>query len=249
MPQLALPTVFTIGSTLFFLTLERVRPGRPLAPVAGWYLRALAINGVQMAITLGLNQIWNHALTGFSLAGLHRLHAPALEGFLAWFTGTFFFYWWHRLRHRKWFWRIFHQVHHSPARIEVVTSFYKHPVEILSDSVLGALVLYPLLGVSLEGAFWNNFFAATAEYFYHANFRSPRWLKYFIQTPELHSVHHQVDVHRHNFADLPIWDRLFGTYEDADAFAPACGFPRDNERYLADMLLFRDVYDRGAGKS
>src|SRR5688572_11457781 len=123
MPQLALPTIFTIGSTLLFLTLERVRPGRPLAPVAGWYLRALAINGVQMAITLGLNQIWNHALTGVSLAGLHRLHAPALEGFLAWFVGTFFFYWWHRLRHWKVFWRIFHQVHHSPARIEVVTSF------------------------------------------------------------------------------------------------------------------------------
>ena len=53
MPQLALPTLFTIGSTLFFLTLERVVPGRPLAPVSGWYLRALAINGVQMAITLG----------------------------------------------------------------------------------------------------------------------------------------------------------------------------------------------------
>lgn len=246
MPHLALPTVFTIASTLFFLTWERARPGRGLPQVRGWYLRALALNGAQMAITLGLNRIWNNALTGFSLGGVHRLHAPVVEGLLAWLVGTFFFYWWHRLRHWKGFWRIFHQVHHSPARIEVVTSFYKHPLEILSDSLLGALVLYPLLGVSLEGAFWNNFFAATAEYMYHANFRSPRWLKYFIQTPELHSVHHQVGVHRHNFADLPVWDRLFGTYRDADTFAPACGFPRDNERHLRDMLLFRDVYDRGA---
>lgn len=243
---LALPTVFTIGSTLFFLVLESVRPGRALPHVPGWYARALLLNGAQLVITLGLNRVWNTWLGGPSLAGLARLGSPAAEGALAWLVGTFFFYFWHRLRHRNGFWRIFHQVHHSPARIEVATSFYKHPVEIFSDSVLGALVLYPLCGVSLEGAFWNNFFAATGEYFYHANFKSPRWLKYFIQTPELHSIHHQLDVHRYNFADLPLWDRLFGTYKDADAFAPACGFPRNNERFLGDMLRFQDVYDRGA---
>ncbi|MFO0669791.1 MAG: sterol desaturase family protein [Polyangiaceae bacterium] len=241
--QLAAPTLFTIASTAFFFVLERVRPGRELPRVPGWYARALAVNGVQMLITLGLNRAWNRWLTGPSLLGLHRLERPWLEGLLAWLIGTFFFYFWHRLRHRNGFWRVFHQLHHSPARIEVVTSFYKHPVEILSDSMLGALVLYPLAGVSLEGAFWNNFFAATGEYFYHANFKSPRWLKYFIQTPELHSIHHQLDVHRYNFADLPIWDRLFGTYKDTDTFAPACGFPRQNERKIGAMLAFRDVYD------
>ena len=245
MPHLALPTVFTIASTLFFLILERVRPGRPLPRVKGWYARALLLNGVQLLITVGLNPVWNAALSGQSLVGLQRFALPpALEGFAAWFVGTFVFYWWHRLRHADGFWRIFHQVHHSPARIEGATSFYKHPVEILADAAIAAAVLYAVLGISLEGAFWNNFFAATAEYFYHANFKSPRWLKYFIQTPELHAVHHELDVHRYNFADLPLWDRLFGTYKDADAFVPACGFPRDNERYLGEMLIFRDVYER-----
>ncbi len=244
MLHLALPTLFTAGSTAFFFTLERVRPGRALPHVRGWYARAVCMNGLQMLITLGLNRAWNTWLHGPSLLGLSRLHSPALQGLSAWLIGTFFFYWWHRLRHQNGFWRVFHQLHHSPARIEVMTSFYKHPVEIVSDSVLGALVLYPLCGLSLEGAFWNNFFAATGEYFYHANFKSPRWLKYVIQTPELHSVHHQLDVHRYNFADLPLWDRLFGTYKDADTFAPQCGFPRDNERLLRDMLLFRDVYQR-----
>jgi sterol desaturase/sphingolipid hydroxylase (fatty acid hydroxylase superfamily) len=243
--HLALPTVFTIASTLFFFVLERLRPGRPLPRVRGWYARALGANGAQLLITLGLNRAWNHWLAGPSLLGLSRLHLPAAEGLLAWLVGTFFFYWWHRLRHRDGFWRLFHQLHHSPARIEVATSFYKHPLEILSDSLLGAMVLYPLCGVSLEGAFWNNFFAATGEYFYHANFQSPRWLRYFIQTPELHSVHHEVDVHRHNFADLPLWDRLFGTYKDATSFAVRCGFPRNNERFFRDILLFRDIYRRG----
>jgi sterol desaturase/sphingolipid hydroxylase (fatty acid hydroxylase superfamily) len=246
MLHVTLPTICTIASTVAFLVLERVRPGRALPPVRGWYARAIAVNAVQLLVTLGLNRAWSRWLAGPSLLDLAELRAPALEGFAAWLVGTFAFYWWHRARHASGFWRVFHQVHHSPARIEVLTSFYKHPVEILSGSALTALILYPLLGASLEAAFWNNFFAATGEYFYHANFRSPPWLRYVIQTPELHSIHHQLDVHRHNFADLPLWDRLFGTYRDATEFAPACGFPRGNERLLLDMLAFRDVYGRGA---
>jgi hypothetical protein len=31
-----------------------------------------------------------------------------------------------------------------------------------------AVILYPLMGCSLFGAFWYNFFAGTGEYFYHA---------------------------------------------------------------------------------
>src|SRR5215813_12587005 len=158
------------------------------------------------------------------------------------FVGTFVFYWRHRIRHLPVFWVVFHQVHHSPARIEAMTAFYKHPVQILTDSALAAAIMYPLLGSSLEDALWFNFFAAAGELFYHANIRTPHWVKYFIQTPELHSIHHQLDVHHYNYADLPLWDRLFGTYRDADAFAARCGFPRNNERQLGRMLLFRDVY-------
>jgi sterol desaturase/sphingolipid hydroxylase (fatty acid hydroxylase superfamily) len=105
-------------------------------------------------------------------------------------------------------------MHHSPSRIEILTSFYKHPIEILADSALSALLLYPFLGCSIAGAFWYNFFAATGEYFYHANVRTPRWLRFLIQTPELHSAHHELDVHTYNFGDIPLWDRLFGTYRD-----------------------------------
>ncbi|HWZ93119.1 MAG TPA: sterol desaturase family protein [Polyangiaceae bacterium] len=241
--RFSLPTILTIVVTVFFLALERLAPGRKLPQVRGWYARALALNLVQMLITLGLNRVWRGVFDGPSLLRLAAWNRPVLEGLSAWLVGTFFFYWWHRIRHARGFWRLFHQVHHSPARIEAVTSFYKHPLEIFSDSLLSALVLYPLLGASLTGAFWSNFFAATGEYFYHANFKSPRWLRYFIQTPELHSVHHQLDVHRYNFSDLPLWDRLFGTYRDTIDFAPACGFPRNNERHLRQMVAFRDVYD------
>ena len=44
----------------------------------------------------------------------------------------------------------FHQVHHSPQRIEIITSFYKHPFEILANSVLSSAILYLLVGVGPE---------------------------------------------------------------------------------------------------
>lgn len=242
---LALPTIFTIMATVLFLVLERVFPGRELPNSRGWYARAILINLCQLAITLLTNKIWIRLFGGFSLLHLEKWHAPALEGFTGWFAGTFFFYWWHRLRHKNGFWHVFHQVHHSPVRIEALTSFYKHPVEILSDSLLSAIVMYVLLGASLQGAFWFNFFAATGEYFYHSNIKVPKWVKYLIQTPQLHSIHHQLDVHQYNYGDIPLWDRLFGTYKDTDEFVEQCGFPNDGERKLWKMLLFRDVYRDG----
>ncbi len=52
-----------------------------------------------------------------------------------------------------------------------------------------------------------------------------------------------------HFADLPIWDRLFGTYRDADRFAGDVRLSRHNERKLGRMLLFRDVYKDLASRS
>lgn len=239
---MTLPSILVATVTALFFALERVFPGRPLPAVDGWIGRALLLNGAQLAITLATARLWLR-IFDVSLFELSAWRAPILEGFVAWFVGTFFFYWWHRLRHADGFWRVFHQIHHSPARIEVLTSFYKHPLEILSDAILSALVLYPLLGCSLMGAFWYNFFAATGEYFYHANLRTPGWLRYFIQTPELHSIHHQFGVHRFNFSDVPIWDRLFGTYRDTTRFAERCGFPDGAEQRLMAMLAFEDVHD------
>ena len=239
---MTLPSIMVIVATILFLILERVFPGRELPNSKGWYGRALLVNLAQLLIILATARLWIDIFGDVSLFKLSVWDMPLAEGFVGWFIGTFFFYWWHRLRHAKGFWLVFHQVHHSPSRIEIVTSFYKHPVEILSDAILSALVLYPLMGCSMLGAFWYNFFGATGEYFYHANLRTPKWLRYFIQTPELHSIHHQYDVHKYNFADLPLWDRLFGTYKDTTEFYDRCGFPKGAEEKLGDMLVFKDVY-------
>lgn len=240
--SISLPTILVIVSTILFLALERVFPGRRLPHSKGWYSRAIFINFCQLTITLVMAKVWIQFFGGTSLFNLSSWDMPILEGFGGWIIGTFFFYWWHRLRHAKGWWLAFHQIHHSPSRIELLTSFYKHPVEIFCDALLAAIIMYPLLGCSLLGAFWFNFFAGTGEYFYHANLRAPRWLRYLIQTPQLHSIHHQFDVHNFNYGDLPLWDRLFGTYRDTTEFADRCGFPEGAEKRLLNMLCFKDVY-------
>jgi sterol desaturase/sphingolipid hydroxylase (fatty acid hydroxylase superfamily) len=99
-----------------------------------------------------------------------------------------------------------------------------------------------LLGASTTGGAWFNVFAVLGEYIYHSNLRTPRWIGYLIQRPEHHSIHHQLDVHAFNYGDITWWDRLFGTFKDADQFALQCGFPDNHEKNLGDMLVFHDSY-------
>jgi sterol desaturase/sphingolipid hydroxylase (fatty acid hydroxylase superfamily) len=239
---MTLPTIITIFATIFFLLFERIKPGRMLPKIKNWYYMALIINVIQLIITLITARLWIEIFGEISLFKIRNWQSEILQGFFGWLIGTFFFYWWHRVRHMKGFWLIFHQLHHSPSRIEAVTSFYKHPIEILADAILSALILYPLLGCSLMGMFWYNCFAGIGEYLYHSNIKTPKWFRYFIQTPELHSIHHQYNVHKYNFGDITIWDRIFGTYKDTTEFVERCGFPKDAEHKLKEMLLFKDVY-------
>ncbi len=170
---MTLPSILVVVATLVFLALERLFPGRRLPASPGWYGRALLVNGIQLLITLATARLWTSLFGEISVFRLGDWNLPLAEGLVGWLVGSFFFYWWHRIRHTNGFWLIFHQLHHSPSRIEALTSFYKHPVEILSDSLLAAVVLYSLLGSSVMGAFWFNFFAATGEYLYHSNLRTP----------------------------------------------------------------------------
>ena len=49
-----------------------------------------------------------------------RFKLPALVGYLA---ITFVYYWWHRARHQSdVLWRVLHQLHHSPARLELAAT-------------------------------------------------------------------------------------------------------------------------------
>jgi sterol desaturase/sphingolipid hydroxylase (fatty acid hydroxylase superfamily) len=207
----------------------------------------IVVNAVQLGIVLLAGITWERWLQGASLFHSRERFGVAGQGTLAYFVSTFVYYWWHRVRHEsRWFWRICHQLHHSPRRIELVT-FYKHPVEIVLNSLLSAAIVYPLLGCSPRAGALYTFLTAIAEFFYHWNVNTPRWLGYLFQRPESHRVHHQYGHHTQNFADLPLWDFLFGTFDNPRRFASTCGYDDWREDRLEDMLAFRDVHASAAG--
>ena len=71
--------------------------------------------------------------------------------------------------------------------------------------------------------------------------KTPYWLGYLFQRPESHCVHHQEGVHSYNYADLPLWDMLFGTFRNPKSCEARCGFGPAREHAAAEMLAGVDV--------
>jgi sterol desaturase/sphingolipid hydroxylase (fatty acid hydroxylase superfamily) len=119
-------------------------------------------------------------------------------------------------------WRL-HLVHHADLDIDVTTGLRFHPIEIVISmfiKLFAVLLLGPdPLAVIIFEAVLNG-----SSMFNHANIRMPagvdRILRYFIVTPDMHRVHHSVNIREtnSNFGfNAPWWDRLFGTYRDRPA--------------------------------
>ena len=223
---------------------ERLAPGWRLPQVQGWWWRVLAINAAQLAIVLMAGLSWERWAQSASVFHLPPEWPAWAGGLLAYFVATFVFYWWHRARHEvQWFWLGFHQIHHSPQRLEVITSFYKHPVEMLVNSLLGSLLVYGLLGLSPQAGAIYTLCTALGEFFYHTNMRTPRWIGFVFQRPEMHRIHHEHGRHRNNYGDIVWWDMLFGTWENPPTWNGRCGYDAGLEQRLGDMLRWRDVHD------
>lgn len=117
------------------------------------------------------------------------------------------------------FWRL-HRVHHADPDYDVTTGARFHPVEIVLSMLIKfaaiAVLGPPLLAVLIFELLLN----ATAM-FNHGNIRMPatldRVMRWFIVTPDMHRVHHSVEIDEanSNFGfNVPWWDRTFGTYQD-----------------------------------
>lgn len=234
--------IFAVAA--FCFVLERMNPGWKLARVRTWPIRVVLVNLVQLGVVLLAGVTWERWFSAWSLLHLSQHASPLVGGLVAYFIATFVFYWWHRWRHEvHWLWLGFHQIHHSPQRIEVITSFYKRPGEMIVNSLIGSMLVYALLGLSPEAGVVYTTCTALGEFFYHTNVRTPRWIGYVFQRPEMHRIHHQYARHRNNYGDIVWWDMLFGTYENPRDFVHTCGFDESKEQQLVDMLLYRDVHD------
>lgn len=83
--------------------------------------------------------------------------------------------------------------------------------------------------------------------FQHTNVRTPHWLGFFVQRPESHSQHHRRGQHRYNYADLPVFDIIFGTFRNPLHHYDV-GFYPGSAYELPKMWLGRDISSPSAVK-
>lgn len=237
-------TLSVLALAVLMIIVERLRPGRVWPSVPSWWARAIALNLAQIAIVFLAGATWDGWMTRTRPWSADRLGllGGAIAGYL---VITFIYYWWHRARHEvPLLWRWLHQLHHSPQRIEIITSFYKHPLEILVNGLLSSAIVYWLVGLGVEAAVLAVTLTGIAELFYHWNVRTPYWVGFVIQRPESHLVHHQEGLHAFNYADLPLWDMMFGTFRNPREWRERCGFGEAGELRFAEMLAGIDIHER-----
>jgi sterol desaturase/sphingolipid hydroxylase (fatty acid hydroxylase superfamily) len=227
---------------------ERLFPGRPLPRVPGWHARALGVFALYFLLSSYLPLLWSDMLAplqAFDLSGWPVWAAAGL-GLLVY---ELLAYAYHRGMHSidTWF-RVSHQMHHSAERLDVYGAFWFSPLDIVGWTLLPSVAL-TLLGLPPTAATTTILVITFLGIFQHANVRTPRWLGYVVQRPESHTIHHARGVHAKNYADLPLVDMLFGTFENPRHFEHATGYWHGASARMLDMLLARDVSRPAAGRS
>ncbi len=234
--------IVALGATLVVLVIvELVRPVRAFVHVPGWRLKCLAFMPMVVGISTAIPIAMASSIEGVRVLPGHELGIAGgtIVGIVA---SELIVYWAHRLHHRvPVLWRWVHQLHHSAERMDVFGSAYFHPLEILEGAAVGVVLLAVVLGLSPEAAFLVAMWQPLNAVFQHGNIRTPRWLGYFVQRPEAHGVHHERGVHGFNYANLPLWDIVFGTWRNPASWDGEAGFYPGSSRPTLRMLFGRDV--------
>ena len=220
-----------IGVFVLMLILERFIPRHPTVD-SKW--RRLGINlGLTVLNTGVVRLLFGAAAVGAAAFAterqwgvLHLVEWPAwLEILVAVVVLDFMIYIQHVVVHMvPMFWR-FHIVHHSDLDLDVSSGFRFHPVEI-ALSMLYKLFIVLALGPSVLAVIIFEAVLNGMAQFSHSNIHLPealdRVLRYVLVTPDMHRIHHSVEVNETNSNygfNLSIWDRFLGTYI-ADAKKP-----------------------------
>jgi sterol desaturase/sphingolipid hydroxylase (fatty acid hydroxylase superfamily) len=108
-------------------------------------------------------------------------------------------------------------------------------------TLVTSLALVGGVGVVPEAAVLAGSIAWALSLFQHANLETPIWLGYLIARPESHGRHHERGVHANNYSDLPIWDMLFGTFDNPETWNGPAGFYSGASARLGALLTGRDI--------
>jgi sterol desaturase/sphingolipid hydroxylase (fatty acid hydroxylase superfamily) len=222
------------GALIAASLLEWAVPRRPISDTVR--LRWLSNFGISILNVFILRSVFPVLSVGWAFYcasrgwGLfHRVDWPAwltVPLGIAWLDVLFYAQ--HVAMHRvPLLWRA-HRTHHTDHDCDFSTGLRAHPTEtLLTNGVTFAGIL--VSGASPLAVFLGQLLATAFAFLGHSNVRLPlaldRALRLVMVTPDMHRVHHSVDVKEgdSNFSTLfPWWDRLFGTYQDQ----PAAGHAR-----------------------
>ncbi len=160
------------------------------------------------------------------------------------FIGAWLIHW---VEHRVPFMWRFHIIHHTDTRVDVTTALRHHPGESVfraAFTILAILVAGVPAGVVMLYQTLSALFAQLT----HANLRMPRrldrLLSYVLVSPHMHKIHHhyQLPLTDTNYGNIfSVWDRLFGTYAEAEPQDLVYGLDTHMERqqhsHLGRLLL------------
>jgi sterol desaturase/sphingolipid hydroxylase (fatty acid hydroxylase superfamily) len=234
--------VLTPATYFAMLVIERVWPARAFPERSGWQWLGLAFLVLGMAVGnalplfLPLDWMAEHRwLDGTRLGVI----GGTLVGFVVLELGV---YAWHRSAHTfAPMWRLFHQIHHAPQRVDIPGSQVFHPLEMAAYTLIVLFVTVIVLGLDPLAAALSGYLLGFASMFQHWNVATPQWIGYVLQRPEAHCVHHRKGVHYYNFSDFTPWDMLFGTFRNPKQYLGECGFEGGADERLGAMLGFADV--------
>jgi sterol desaturase/sphingolipid hydroxylase (fatty acid hydroxylase superfamily) len=235
----AIPPVLFPLTFFVLLALEPFLPGRPQPKVRGWVPKAIVFFLVGALPNIAIPAATARALDGRSV--LHLASLGTLPGVLIAALGTSLTaYLVHRASHYNAFlWRWTHQMHHSAERVDMAGFAYGHPFDIVLGVLVTSLTV-AFLGVSPLAAAIAGYFAFLRSLFLHLNVRTPHWLGYVFQRPEMHCLHHERGVLAYNYG-LPLWDIVFGTFRNPATWDAEAGFWDGASTRVGDMLLDGDV--------
>lgn len=222
---------------MFLYVYERTLPARKFSYSGKWVYHWLMIVLFGSVWLYGLLSIWSELPVVWEGVAKMSFWNAVLLSYLVY---SFVAYWYHRLRHSQSFlWHYVHYMHHAPSHMDTRVTFWRHPVEIVLDSLV-IMAIGIVLNASVEVIFCVLIIESMLEIFHHSNIHTPkklRWLGYILQLPEQHLIHHQSGLHRWNYGTVTLWDTIFRTVRIPEKWNGRVGLPQWNDTLR--LLFYR----------
>lgn len=152
-------------------------------------------------------------------------------------------YWYHRAAHRwEWLWRLSgHSSHHAFKKLSGLNAVANHPIEAFFLILPRAIVGFLFGGEAVGAAFVS--LASVTALLAHSNINlNSAVVGWFFTTNRYHIHHHSQVINESNTnygCVCIVWDRLFGTFKDADTKETGIGDVQPSYKALILMPFKR----------